>query len=549
MVLMSLLTTLSEGGFYVSDSRCLLAQPSLRYDDEKPMTDLSSIGITVTDPIMVGYFQKMTGFEYIGCARASDLVNNVSPIITRKDPGACSFFCPSYFGISKTECYCLPDYNFTIFHTQVNKCVEDCDIPGIPCGNKNFLSLYRNNTTVDNTPYSETNYCLKIDSSSSKFSWQTCLKHTGGYRPLCYKNMSAPFIVQEYPLTFIKAADECFKSKSRLTLYKNSHISTPNRDELWTGVISSKAIYNTTFQQTYHPMGVLTYDSDKRSYILSFPTETIQKMKYLCNDGSSAINNEDGLPHERKKSADVGVPVGVSVAVVVIIVVVVTVLVVVKRRRKKTPNNEMETKTNKVMKEEPNEYTDIPEIKHINGNSPLRCSKVEETNNYDHTYHVLEGDRKTDSESSTTNKKTPLTESDYNYPDMTGFIQEKAKSQPSDLYNGQYAHTYFVLEEHQKDVDTVDGTYNGTGAHKPKTDLETDNVYNKLENKNLATYDHIPGSLGSDNKYSSKKNATKMLKPSEEPDSVYNHISAVEENVTYDHANIVPTVDKNPYDK
>ncbi|XP_053408619.1 uncharacterized protein LOC128545969 isoform X2 [Mercenaria mercenaria] len=60
------------------------------------------------------------------------------------------------------------------------------------------------------------------------------------------------------------------------------------------------------------------------------------------------------------------------------------------------------------------------------------------------------------------------------------------------VIGGQFAdtHTYNVLEEHVKDSITDDTTYDVSGDNRKTTEMENENIYNKLKPDDYATYDH-----------------------------------------------------------
>lgn len=577
-VLIVLLTKFSEGKYVVSTSikNCTLAQPPLTYVESKLTTpeDFDITDVQKRSSIMVGYFRKYAMFEYIGCAARQKLhilFGDLKNLTAIKDPGSCFYFCGSYFGISDNECVCLPQYNDTIWETEEN-CTMGCDDNGIACGGNGYFALYKFNSKEP--AQRANNLCLVVEPVPFFLKWYPC--ETDSYRILCYNESNV------YPSTdynqkdFKESANYCFKNRTRPTSYEKSNRTGLSGGQYWTGVIRSESIVTVSYQQIQSDMkiGVLKYNN-KNYFELSFKNAD-EVTLFLCVQEQTTSTSSEGTmqttfttsktftttaptsteaiiindttnnhkTHDAKQSSDVGIGVGISLAVVITVVVGVTVFVVIRRRKLPTPNNDLEIKNSYVREEDPNQYSDIPEIKHVNGNSPSQHSNFEGQDTYAHTYHVLEKDQTIESEINSKYHEDSNTESHYNYPDMTDFIQEKVKDQPTNDINGQYAHTYFVLEEHQKVVDSVDGTYNVTDAYKPRTGQETDNIYNKLDDKNHTTYDHLSKPVGSESKreditLASKENALRVLKPCGEPDSVYNHVSGFEESGSYDPVNNV----------
>ncbi|XP_053388773.1 putative uncharacterized protein DDB_G0282133 [Mercenaria mercenaria] len=82
--------------------------------------------------------------------------------------------------------------------------------------------------------------------------------------------------------------------------------------------------------------------------------------------------------------------------------------------------------------------------------------------------------------------------------------------------DSNYAHTYFVLEQHVNESYTDNTTYD-TSGNANKTTTEQDNVYNRLETDNNKTYDHVHtkirnGVLKFDDTYDTTHKAAMKLK-------------------------------------
>ncbi|XP_053408624.1 uncharacterized protein LOC123560833 [Mercenaria mercenaria] len=436
-------------------STCRMAIPDIEYDD-------FSIDIKqklTHDDLWLGYYRAMIGFEYFGCVKNTSVKAMKTIHIEMNSPGHCYSACGKSvqnIGLKDRECFCLdamePD------PISESSCNLSCPAPSlnIACGGKFHLSLYRINPNVSNI--TETFGNRKRGSNcvrhGNTLKWDAC---NGSLLIMCefgqhVVTVPVPAMSQQY-FKWNVANNYCFDNNGRPVSYANALNLASSTNVSWTGMCRSFAIFsifydtepaNEANEAVNKEYGYLKRSVSSNEFQLHFTEKKNDKKMTLCTTGtgnrvsSSEPTNKEQADIESDKT-DVSAAVGASVAAVLVIALVF--VFVILRKRKKIPElcngtpSSKDTESFDNLGAKPNEY---------------------------HSYDQIGG----------------------------SFSQENADSNAeASTIDNYHAHTYFVPEKQEKEIDNANETYDLAGAGK-HTHAEERNHYNRVKIDNNETYDH-----------------------------------------------------------
>ncbi|XP_060580743.1 uncharacterized protein LOC132737468 isoform X2 [Ruditapes philippinarum] len=316
-------------------------------------------------------------------------------------PGLCYSACKKkgLVGISQTKCFCLNDADQSEI---LNKeCDKGCkDQKHIACGGDNYMSIYRIESAAQ--VYNGEKDCLLFETNSGgpNPQWADCTKPQ---RIMCTLNNGT---VQnaldnngdiQYN-SWKESMQICFdlqRAPASLEGLRGLNIITPS----WTGLIKSDVIYSydeAVTSSVYKKCGYL--DKKKGETVLKFEDNDKEK-RILCKKGkdiNKTIADSSG--------SDVGLVVGMSLLVVLVIVAIVIGIFVLNKRGKlqgicysiSTPKTTVQTQNVSVVPDTAYEAPSDSPYNEIDDTALQRSTDTpddfdKDNGNYAHTYFVLEG--------------------------------------------------------------------------------------------------------------------------------------------------------------
>ncbi|XP_060586440.1 uncharacterized protein LOC132742135 [Ruditapes philippinarum] len=376
--------------------------------------------------VWVGYYLAAASFLYIGCLHVESM--SVKAEFDHNTPGLCYSACmkKGLVGISQKKCFCLNDASQSdIFNKECDKGCEDQN--NIACGGAKYMSIYRIESAAE--LYGRNKGCLlfqtNIEGPNSK--WSECGTTNGVMCTL--NNGSVQNALNNEGNIHYKSWREsmqiCFDLKrvpASIDAMGGIKISTPS----WTGLITSDVIFSNDAAVTSNVYKRFGYLHKKKNgeTVLKFG-DNYKEKRILCTNGT--LTNKT---IEDTNGSDVGVAVGMSVMVVLVIVAIVIGIFVLNRR----------------------------------GHLPGIC------------YNIATPKRKLQTQNVSVVPNTAYeAPSDYPYNEIDETVLQRSIDTPDnfDKDNGNYAHTYFILEGQESDPKKE----NDIAMSRPE---ETGNEYNTL---------------------------------------------------------------------
>ncbi|XP_060569428.1 putative uncharacterized protein DDB_G0277255 [Ruditapes philippinarum] len=533
------------------------ATPVIQVDNSSFKVNITT-DLNQNEDAWVGYFKKETAFEYIGCGRLTNTEPKVWLTLKRNSPGNCFSVCKQYdynhIGLNNGTCFCLS----VILNDEIK--FPECDISydgNWIAGGKEYMSIYRAIETDINVAIQNSGKCLVFQQNKEVF-WAECdeadqklCKNGESFEPVFHAS-SQFFFWRHYVKT-------CFVSNfSAINFHGifNSPTLTPKS----TNVIRSDVIYkfnekanaiskdNSVKYGYITKRGSVTFllfnkTSSNKRYLFQIDSETVTnptseqirtsttqtsttKTTRLPLDNGTTPRNTSSLPIKSSsittahtsstssvndgitnsseplqsisetiisESSDVSVPVSISVVAVIIVAVIVTIITLKRRGKLQgicTKGSALDNLSKRISDIIPAEnklknsdsavddYEQISELKD-NHNVDVKPDLDVGNGNYGHTYFVLE----------------PGSRESHTDGDISDFRKEETEI--NDDYNTLHLNKTFGT----KADDTYDTTEKAAIKLKALRDTGCDKESpKKLNGNDEDTYNHISRNLLKNNK-------------------------------------------------